>query len=163
MFFGLAVSLLAAVAVWLGTLAVRGLAASPETSRRARRGAALAGGAVGLACLVYLTLWWRTATAFGTASPWWALLALGVAAAISVLLGHAVAVTVLALLARRGLAASLQRGTPLSSPKVTFPLGAERVRRRHRVAFRQRARELTRAGAPVDGGADGTARDRARR
>ena len=64
-FFGLRCRSSRRVAVLAGDARRARPGASPETSRRARRGAALAGSAVGLACLVYLTLWWRTATAFG--------------------------------------------------------------------------------------------------
>jgi hypothetical protein len=53
----------------------------------------------------------------------WSLAALAVAAAISLLLGHVVAVTVLALLARRGLGDWLPPGLPLSSPKTLISLG----------------------------------------
>ena len=63
-----------------------------------------AGVAVCAACLAYLTLWWRAAGAEpGWSSPLWTAFALGVAAAISLLLGHAVTVTALAVtMARPG-------------------------------------------------------------
>lgn len=69
-------------------------------NRRGRTAAVAAGAVVALGTLVYLTLWWRTASAgFGWAAPVWTVFALGVAAAISVLLGHAVTVTALAVIA----------------------------------------------------------------
>jgi Type I phosphodiesterase / nucleotide pyrophosphatase len=122
-FFALAFTVVAAVAVWLGSLAVRGTATGADVSRRARRSAAAAGVVVGLVCVTYLTLWWRAATGLGSTSLAWSLTVLAVAAAISMLIGHAVAVTVLALLARRGLAGSLPPGSPLSSAKATVSLG----------------------------------------
>ena len=65
---------------------------------RARRLAIAAGVLVTAACLAYLTLWWKTASpAFAWSSPIWTTVALAVVAAISVLLGHAVTVTALAV------------------------------------------------------------------
>ena len=71
-----------------------------------------------------------------------------VAAAISLLLGHAVAVTVLALLARRGLGAWLRPGLPLSSPKVTLAARRDRARRRGGAARRDGACDRDRVAAP---------------
>ncbi len=122
-FFGLASTVVAAIAVWMGSLAVRGTVSGPDGSRRARRAAAVAGVLVGLVCVAYLTLWWRAATGLGSTSLAWSLAVLSVAAVISLLIGHAVAVTVLALLAQRGLAGSLSPGSPLSSAKATLTLG----------------------------------------
>jgi Type I phosphodiesterase / nucleotide pyrophosphatase len=52
-----------------------------------------AGGLVTLLCLVYLTLWWQTVIAgLGWTAPIWTLSALALAAATSLLLGHAVTV-----------------------------------------------------------------------
>ncbi len=62
----------------------------------ARRGtwlARAAGGLVTLLCLIYLTLWWQTVIAgLGWSAPLWTLSALALAAAMSLLLGHAVGV-----------------------------------------------------------------------
>jgi hypothetical protein len=67
--------------------------------RRARWLSLVAGGFVTIASLAYLTLWWRTANSgLGWSSPVWTAFALAVAAAISVLLGHAVRVTALAVI-----------------------------------------------------------------
>jgi Type I phosphodiesterase / nucleotide pyrophosphatase len=53
----------------------------------------IAGGAVTLLCLAYLTLWWQTVIAgIGWSAPVWTASALVVAVAISLLLGHAVTV-----------------------------------------------------------------------
>src|SRR4029453_3922428 len=99
-------------------------AASPAFPRRARQVAAAAGLLVGLACLVYLSLWWRTATGAGSGSLTWTIAIVLIAVTISLLLGHGVMVTVLAFLARSGLARSLEPGLPLSSWRTTAPLAA---------------------------------------
>jgi hypothetical protein len=66
---------------------------------RARRLSLAAGLLVTLICLVYLTLWWQTASAgLGWSAPVRTMLALAVAVGISLLLGHAVAVTALAMI-----------------------------------------------------------------
>lgn len=71
---------------------------------RARLLSIAAGIIVTAGSLAYLTLWWRTANAgLGWSSPVWTIFALAVAAAISLLLGHAVTVTALAMtMARPG-------------------------------------------------------------
>ena len=74
---------------------VVGLATIPVAdSRGAGRGSPrAAGGLVTLLCLIYLTLWWQTVIAgLGWSAPLWTLSALALAAAMSLLLGHAVAV-----------------------------------------------------------------------
>lgn len=54
----------------------------------------------GLACLLYLTLWWRNANAgFGWSAPVWTAFALLVAVAVTLLLGHAQRIATLAVLA----------------------------------------------------------------
>ena len=80
--------------------------------RFARRAAVVsrtAGWIFSAACLLYLTLWWRNANAgFSWDAPAWTAFALGVAVAISLLLGHAQRITTLAVLAAAaGPAASL--------------------------------------------------------
>lgn len=66
---------------------------------RARRVSAAAGWAVTIACLTYFTLWWRTANAgFGWSAPVLTSAALAVAVLISLLLGHAVRTTTLAVI-----------------------------------------------------------------
>jgi hypothetical protein len=101
-FFGAAVaaaSFLAALG--LGTLASR----TRDAPRSAATARVLAGGAgvlVAAGCLIYLVFWWRTVGPAGVTayrSPWtW--LVLGVAAVVSLLLGHLVRLTTLAVTAR---------------------------------------------------------------
>lgn len=68
-----------------------------------------AGRIIAVACVLYLTFWWRNANAgFGWSAPGWTAFALAVAVGISWLLGHAVRITTLAVLAAgRGAAAQL--------------------------------------------------------
>jgi len=118
--FGVASALLAVLAIIVaGRLARRG-ASDPAFASHARRAAITAGLVVAAACLLYLTLWWHAAVPPGA----WAvqLLALAVAAAIAVLIGHAVTVSVLAYLVRLGLS-GLPAGSPLSSWRVVVPVG----------------------------------------
>ena len=62
-------------------------------ARRGRWLSRSAGGLVTLLCLIYLTLWWQTVIAgLGWSAPLWTFSALALAVAISLLLGHAVAV-----------------------------------------------------------------------
>lgn len=68
----------------------------------ARRGRLLSRGTgvlVGGACLFYLTLWWRIASANSTVAPVWTAFVLVVAVAISLLLGHVTAITAFAVMA----------------------------------------------------------------
>jgi hypothetical protein len=116
----------------------------------ARRGTWLsraAGGLVAVLCLIYLTLWWQTVIAgLGWSAPVWTLSALALAAAMSLLLGHAVAVASSAvLLATAGAAGDTERRQ--SSWRTTIAAGA--------LAFGAAALLLTwsadstRAAAPV--------------
>ena len=69
---------------------------------RARRASQAAAWSSTIACLVYLTFWWRAAsTAFAWSAPLWTAFALAVAAIVSLLLGHAVRITTLAVLRER--------------------------------------------------------------
>jgi hypothetical protein len=105
----------AVLAIYLGTLFALAIAAAAfamslivtwlarragaSLSRRARSLSLLAGAAVAAGCLVYLTLWWQTASAVpGWSAPVRTVFALAVAAAISLLMGHAVTVTALAVI-----------------------------------------------------------------
>lgn len=99
-FFGLTIAVAAFAAAGLARLlAVR--SGRAPLARRARLVSAAAGVAFGATCLVYLTLWWRTASAgFAWSAPAWTAFALAVAVTTSLLLGHAVTVTALALVAR---------------------------------------------------------------
>jgi hypothetical protein len=70
---------------------------------QARTVSRAAGGLIAVGCLVYLTFWWRNANAgFGWSAPVWTAFALAVAVAISLLLGHAVRITTLAVIAASG-------------------------------------------------------------
>jgi hypothetical protein len=107
--FGTAV----AVAAFAASLIVASIATG-RVALRARTLSIRAGAVVALACLVYLTLWWRTANVgFGATAPlsWpapvWTGFALAVAVAVSLLLGHAVRVTAFA---------SLMAGLPPADP-----------------------------------------------
>lgn len=92
--FGTAVS----IAAFAASLLVSSIAAE-RVARRARPLSVAAGRAVAIACLAYLTLWWRIANAgFGWEAPVWTGFALIVAVGISLLLGHAVRVTTLAVI-----------------------------------------------------------------
>jgi type I phosphodiesterase/nucleotide pyrophosphatase len=122
--FALTTGLVAAVAILAGAAIARRSAASAGFPIRARRIAAAAGLVVGLGCLLYLSLWWRAAMDAGSTSVAWTSAILAIAVAISLLLGHGVMVTVLAFLARSGLARSLRPGLPLSSPRAIVPLAA---------------------------------------
>lgn len=75
-----------------------------------------AGRVIAIACVLYLTFWWRNANAgFGWSAPVWTAFALAVAIGIGWLLGHAVRITTLAVLAaRRGAAAQLPPVTATS-------------------------------------------------
>jgi hypothetical protein len=97
--FGVAVTMAAFLVSWLlGILAAR---AGGAWRGRAQMLARAAGTLVAVACLVYLVLWWRTVIPAG--SSWaggaWTFLALGAAAALSLLIGHVVTLTTLALVA----------------------------------------------------------------
>jgi hypothetical protein len=98
--FGAAMALAALAAALLVALAARAWAGA-----LARHGHVLpriAGGAIGLACLIYLTLWWQMVIAgVGWSAPVWTASALAIAVAISLLLGHAVAMVTSALLVAR--------------------------------------------------------------
>lgn len=123
--FGIAAAIGAGLTVIIAGAIARRAAPRPGFAAHAGRVAAAAGLIVGLGCFAYLALWWRTAAGLaGASSPGWTVAVLAVAVAISLLLGHAVTVAVLAWLARSGLGTPLSRGLPLSSWKAQLPLGA---------------------------------------
>lgn len=99
--------------------------ARPLATRRARPLALGAGTLVALVTLAYLTLWWRAANAGPDwSAPVWTVFALGVAVAISVLLGHAVAVMALALVMARAPDAAGVAASSLFPWKLSLGLGA---------------------------------------
>lgn len=87
---------------WAVSLAIAAIARTPDErfTRRAARASRAAGWIIALACLLYLTLWWRNANAgFGWTAPVWTTFALAVAVGISLLLGHAQRIATLAVVA----------------------------------------------------------------
>jgi hypothetical protein len=120
--FGAAVAAVAFAASMIVAAVLR----SPDgrAGRRAQALAVLAGILVSIACLTYLTLWWRTANAgLGWSAPVWTAFALAVAAAISLLLGHAVTITALALTIAGPGGASASPRVPGSSWKMQLAGG----------------------------------------
>jgi hypothetical protein len=108
-YLGILFGALATAAAFLASLATSWMAArtaggSQRAAKTARILAITAGVVVTAACLAYLTLWWKTASSsFAWSSPVWTTIALAIVAAISVMLGHAVAVTALVVtMARPG-------------------------------------------------------------
>jgi hypothetical protein len=84
---------------------------------------------VTLGCLVYLTLWWQTVIAgVGWSAPLWTASALAVAAAISLLLGHAVRVISSAVIVASAVDHSsgklADRPVPAASWRTTIAAGA---------------------------------------
>lgn len=121
--FGIAIAIASFAVVMPAGLIAQSFAASPSFAARARRVAAAAGVLIFFACLAYLTLWWRTAvTTAASPTPLSSAAVLGVAVAISLVLGHVVMVTALALVARIDDTASVRAGVPLSSWRATLPL-----------------------------------------
>ena len=83
----------------VSTLAARLADGDVRRTRWISRGA---GTLVTAGCLTYLTLWWRSANAgLAWSAPVWTLFAIGVAVAISLLLGHAVSITAFAVMTAR--------------------------------------------------------------
>ena len=96
--FWLAVTALSFV-VMLATAALARVGGG-HFDRRGPRAARIAAWITSLSTLVYLTLWWRNASAgFGWNAPAWTASALVLAVAISLLLGHAQRIATLAVLA----------------------------------------------------------------
>lgn len=97
-FFFVALTITSFIASMLAAAIVR--AREERFAKRARMASADAGWVIAAGCLVYLTFWWRSANAgFGWSAPVWTAFALAVAVGISLLIGHAVRITTLAVLA----------------------------------------------------------------
>ncbi len=128
--FGLVIAMASFAVIVPAGLVAQSFATSASFAANARRVAAVAGALIFFACLAYLTLWWRAAVTTSSApTPLSSAAVLGVAVAISLVLGHVVMVTALALVARIDAASSssaksLGPGIPLSSWNVTLPLAA---------------------------------------
>jgi hypothetical protein len=110
--FGAGVS----IVTFVITLAVASLVNDGAVAR-ARPLSRAAGASIAIACLAYLTLWWRSANAgFGWNAPGWTAFALGVAVAISLLLGYVSASAAFAVaIARHGHEGTPDATTPLPS------------------------------------------------
>jgi hypothetical protein len=101
LYLGVAFAAAMTMATLCAALAIAGAArmAPAATAKRAHLLARLAGAAVAVTCLAYFTFWWRAVIAdVGWSAPLWTASALAIAAAISLLLGHAVAVVASAIL-----------------------------------------------------------------
>jgi hypothetical protein len=123
--FGVAAAIAAFAVIMPASLIAKSASASAALPARVRRVAAAAGIVIFLASLAYLTLWWRAAVTTSSApTPLFSAAVLGVAVAISLVLGHAVAVTALAVVARinRSSPETLTPGVPLSSWRATVGL-----------------------------------------
>ena len=94
--FGIAATTFSFVASML-VASLGGVAAAT----RARFISRAAGTLVAISCLAYLTIWWQRANAEVWSSPAWTGGALLIAVVISILLGHAVAITTFAVIAAR--------------------------------------------------------------
>jgi hypothetical protein len=118
----------AALAAFLAAVVAAALASRPGQTggfaRRARRAASLAGLVTGAACLAYLVLWWRTTAADAGHSLSWTISALAVALAISLLLGHVIATTAMAVIAGAAGAADLRTGVTRRSWRLSAVAGA---------------------------------------
>jgi hypothetical protein len=129
-YLGILFGVCAAVASFVASLtaswmATRTALTGPRLERRARMLSLAAGIVVSAGSLAYLTLWWRTANAgLGWAAPVWTIFALVVAAAISVLLGHAVTVTALVMTMMRPERDVQSAGVPGASWKASVAGGA---------------------------------------
>jgi hypothetical protein len=102
---------------------VSGMAGRGERVRRAA--AAAAGFVITGASLAYLTLWWDASTLSAQSRSWgtlWTIVALAFAAAISLLIGHAVTLASLAVSVARG-ASGAERGVPGASKPVMAAAG----------------------------------------
>jgi hypothetical protein len=120
--FGAAITVAAFVASMLVAAVSRTSGAT--AGGRARSVAIATGLVVSIACLGYLTLWWRTANAgLGWSAPVWTAFALAVAAAISLLLGHAVTIAALAVTVSDPGATPMSPGVPGSSWRAQLAAG----------------------------------------
>ncbi len=106
--FGAGVTLVSFVVA----LAVRAFAGRAP-ARTARRAGVGAGWLAGVGCLAYLTLWWNATGAVWNA-PARTVVAIAAAVAISLLLGHAITIATLALLARG------HRAGDLAAPAISW-------------------------------------------
>lgn len=117
--FGAAVTVLSFLAALAVSLVAR---SSPPRGRAVSTGA---GSIVSIACLAYLTLWWRTANAgFGWQAPGWTAFALVIAVAISLLVGHVVTLTARAVLVARTSLDAQRPRVPGASWRIAVTAGS---------------------------------------
>ena len=146
-----------AAAAFITSLSASWLAAKKVShGGQARRLAIGAGVLVTVACLAYLTLWWKAASTAFASSSVWTFCTLGIAAAISVILGHAVTVTALAVTMARPGQGVLSARVPGSTWKGLLLAGivafAGSVVLLFAATVPDRARDRTPARLPVQGG-----------
>ena len=111
--FGIAATLFAFVAsVLVATVGGASVSSRPRLVSRA------AGTLVAMACLAYLTLWWRSANAETWSAPVWTSFALLIAVLVSILIGHAVAITTFAVIAARHPTSLSARVAPAASTRL---------------------------------------------
>ena len=120
-----------------------------EHVRRARILAIAAGVLVSSVCLGYLTLWWQALSPQFTGSPMWTAFALAIAAGISVLLGHAVTVTALAVTMARPRQGVLSARVPGASWKAWLLGGAVAFAGAATLLFAVTRAETSNAGARI--------------
>lgn len=118
--FALGAALLAAAASVAGAWLARRSAGRAGLARHTRRAATSTGLLAAAACLVYLTFWWQAAVPAGNLAA--QAIALVVATAVALVLGHGVTISILAMAVRAGVP-DLPPGPPLSSWRVLAPLG----------------------------------------
>ncbi|CAN5790050.1 hypothetical protein BH18ACI5_BH18ACI5_15780 [soil metagenome] len=93
-------------------------------ARRARILSRATGAVVAIAFLAYLTLWWSSANAgLAWSAPGWTAFALAIAVAISLLLGHAVAITSFAVIAAGRHLHAMTPATSTSTWRLTLAAG----------------------------------------
>ena len=109
-------------------LVLAGAGAGGRSGVIGRRAAALTAGAIfTIGCLAYLTLWWDASALAAGISVWrsaWTLLPVALAVAISLLLGHLVTVTTLAVVVSRTGGDGGMHGVPGSSRRLLAAAGA---------------------------------------
>ena len=113
-YLGLLFGAATSAAAFAISLAATWLARQPTMRHRPRGLALTAGTAFTIACLAYLTLWWDAST-FNANAQWrsvWTLVPLAFATAVSVLLGHLVTVTTLAVAVRHSAGREPGHGVP---------------------------------------------------
>ncbi len=122
LFFG-ALTAIAFLASAGATVMVR--ARDARFASQARLVSRAAGWLTAAGCVLYLTFWWRNANAgFGWSAPVWTSFALAVAVGISLLLGHAVRITTLAVLAAGRGPGTVLPPVPATSWRVVMAGGA---------------------------------------